>query len=89
MNIESAIELFRLTITQSLMLVAPLLAAAMAIGLVVSVVQAVTSIHEQTLTFVPKLVGVSVVALVSAHWLIRSLMEFTVTMVNRFPDVTQ
>jgi flagellar biosynthetic protein FliQ len=89
MNIESAIELFRVTITQSLMLVAPLLATAMAVGLVVSIVQAVTSIHEQTLTFVPKLLGVTVVALLSAHWLIRSLMEFTITMVGRFPDVTR
>jgi flagellar biosynthetic protein FliQ len=89
MNIESAIELFRLTITQSLMLVGPLLATAMAIGLVVSLAQAVTSIHEQTLAFVPKLVGVAFVALISAHWLIRSLMEFTVSMVSRFPDVTR
>jgi flagellar biosynthetic protein FliQ len=89
MNIEAAIELFRLTITQALMLVGPLLLTAMAVGLTVSLVQAVTSIHEQTLTFVPKLVGISVVALISAHWLIRSLMEFTISMVNRFPDVTR
>ena len=89
MNIESAIELFRLTITQSLMLVGPLLLTAMAIGLVVALIQAVTSIHEQTLSFVPKLVAVAFVALLSAHWLIRSLMEFTVAMVGRFPDVTR
>ncbi len=89
MNLESAIELFRVTITQSLLLVGPLLLTAMAIGLVISLVQAVTSIHEQTLAFVPKLVAVAMVALFSAHWLIRSLMEFTITMVNRFPDVTR
>jgi flagellar biosynthetic protein FliQ len=89
MNIESAIELFRLTVTNSLILVGPLLATAMVIGLLVSLVQAVTSIHEQTLAFVPKLVGVAFVTLVSAHWLIRTLMEFTVSMVNRFPDVTR
>lgn len=89
MNIESAIELFRLTITQSLLLVAPLLLTAMAVGLTVSLVQAVTSIHEQTLTFVPKLVCVAGVAIVSSHWLIRSIMEFTVSMVNRFPDITR
>lgn len=89
MNIESAIELFRLTVTNSLILVGPLLATAMAVGLVVSLIQAVTSIHEQTLSFVPKLVGVAFVTLVSAHWLIRTLMEFTVSMVSRFPDVTR
>lgn len=89
MNIESAIELFRLTITQALMLVAPLLLTAMAVGLVVSLIQAVTSINEQTLTFVPKLVCVAGVAVVSSHWLIRSIMEFTISMVNRFPDITR
>lgn len=89
MNIESAIELFRLTITQALMLVAPLLLTAMAVGLVVSLIQAVTSINEQTLTFVPKLVCVAGVAVLSSHWLIRSIMEFTISMVNRFPDITR
>ena len=89
MNIEAAIELFRLTIMQALTLVAPLLLTAMAVGLAVSLIQAVTSIHEQTLTFVPKLVCVAAVAVMSSHWLIRSIMEFTITMVGRFPDVTR
>jgi len=89
MNIEAAIELFRLTITQALMLVAPLLLTAMAVGLTVSLFQAVTSISEQTLTFVPKLVCVAGVAILSSHWLIRSIMEFTVAMIGRFPDVTR
>jgi flagellar biosynthetic protein FliQ len=89
MNIEAAVELFRLTIMQALTLVGPLLLTAMAIGLTVSLVQAVTSIHEQTLTFVPKLVCVAGVMLISAHWLIRSIMEFTVSMVGRFPDITR
>jgi flagellar biosynthetic protein FliQ len=89
MNIESAIELFRLTVMNSLILVGPLLIAAMGIGLVVSLVQAVTSINEQTLSFVPKLVGMAFVMLISAHWMIRTLMEFTVSLVSRFPDVTR
>lgn len=89
MNIEAAIELFRVTVMQSLMLVAPILATAMAVGLVISLVQAVTSLQEQTLAFVPKLVAVGVVMLVSANWLMRSLMEFTVTMVQRFPELTR
>ena len=89
MNIESAVELFRLTVMNSLLLVGPLLVAAMAIGLVVSLVQAVTSINEQTLAFVPKLLGIAFVMLISAHWMIRTLMEFTISMVNRFPDVTR
>jgi flagellar biosynthetic protein FliQ len=89
MNIEAAIELFRVTITHALMLVAPLLITAMAVGLLVSLIQAVTSLSEQTLTFVPKLVGVGAVMLLSAHWLMRTMMEFTVAVVNRFPELTR
>ncbi|HEX9785075.1 MAG TPA: flagellar biosynthetic protein FliQ [Opitutaceae bacterium] len=89
MNIEAAIELFRLTVTQAILLVAPILVTAMAVGLVVSLVQAVTSIQEQTLAFVPKLLAVGVVMLVSASWFMRTLMEFTISMVQRFPEVTR
>lgn len=89
MNIEAGIEMFRFTVTHALLLVAPILITAMAVGLVVSLIQAVTSIHEQTLAFVPKLVAVAAVMLVSAHWLMRTLMEFTITVVNRFPEITR
>lgn len=89
MNLETAIELFRITVTHALLLVAPILVTAMVVGLVVSLVQAVTSLNEQTLAFVPKLVGVGAVMLLSAHWLMRSLMEFTISVVNRFPEITR
>jgi flagellar biosynthetic protein FliQ len=89
MNVEAAIEVFRFTITQSLMLVAPILLTAMSVGLVVSLIQAVTSLQEQTLTFVPKLLGVGAVMLVSASWFVRTLMEFTITLVQRFPEITR
>jgi flagellar biosynthetic protein FliQ len=88
-NLETAIELFRITVTHALLLVAPILVTAMVVGLVVSLVQAVTSLNEQTLAFVPKLVGVGAVMLLSAHWLMRSLMEFTISVVNRFPEITR
>ena len=89
MNVEAAIEIFRFTITQALVLVAPILLTAMSVGLTVSLIQAVTSLQEQTLTFVPKLVGVGVVMLISASWFVRTLMEFTITLVNRFPEITR
>lgn len=89
MNVEGAIEIFRFTITQALMLVGPILLTAMSVGLLVSFVQAVTSLQEQTLTFVPKLLGVGAVLIVSASWLVRTLMEFTISVVNRFPEITR
>lgn len=89
MNIEGAVELFRITVMHALLLVGPILATAMAVGLVISLVQAVTSLQEQTLAFVPKLVAVAAVMLLSAHWLMRTLMEFTTTLVGRFPEITR
>ncbi|RME71216.1 MAG: flagellar type III secretion system protein FliQ [Verrucomicrobia bacterium] len=89
MNIETAIELFQLTVSQALMLVAPILLTAMSVGMAVSLLQAVTSLQEQTLSFVPKLVAVGGVMIVSASWLMRNLMDFTISVVQRFPEITQ
>lgn len=89
MNLEAAIELFRVTIMHSLVLIAPILITAMVVGLIISLVQAVTSLQEQTIAFAPKLVAVGLILLLSAHWLMRTLMEFTISMVNRFPELTR
>ena len=58
MNIEMAVDIFRTLIVTSLILISPILGAAIGIGLLVSLLQTVTSIQDQTLTFAPKLVGV-------------------------------
>ncbi len=83
MTIEAAIEVLRSVIWTSFMLISPILAAAIVIGLVVSLIQTVTSIQEQTLVFVPKLVGVGLVIVVAAHWLLRGMVEFTIQMLSR------
>ena len=54
----------------------PLLLVALAIGLIISVFQATTQIQEQTLTFVPKIVGVFVAIVVFAPWMINTLLDF-------------
>ena len=86
MNVESAIELLRSLITISLTLVGPILMVAMGVGITVSLVQAVTSIQEQTLTFVPKLLAVATLLVVAAPWMIRQLMEFTIACFSRLPE---
>ena len=55
---------------------APILLASLAVGLVVGVIQAATSVNEQTLTFVPKLVGVFVVLMLAGPWILKSIEEF-------------
>jgi flagellar biosynthetic protein FliQ len=83
MNPEIAIDFFKSTVMFSLYTVAPFLILTLVIGLVTSLVQSVTSLQEQTLTFVPKLIGVSALMLILTPWLLRSLSEFTITMVTR------
>ncbi len=54
-----------------------MLVAAMAIGILVSVLQAITQINESTLTFIPKMVAVIVVLVVMAPWMLEVLQQYT------------
>lgn len=62
----------------------PVLVAGVIIGLVVSLFQSLTSIQDQTLSFVPKILGMIVVALLLLPWMIAQLVEFTVEMFRLF-----
>lgn len=83
MNIEMAVDVIRQLIITSLLIACPILLTSVFIGVFISILQSVTSIQEQTLTFVPKLFGVGLVVIISAHWMIRTLMEFCVQYIDR------
>jgi len=89
MNVETAIDLLRSLVTMSLTLIGPIVLVAVVIGVLVSLFQAVTSIQEQTLTFVPKLVGVSLLVVFAAPWMTRQLMEFTMACFARIPEMVK
>lgn len=89
MTPEMAVELLKSLVLQAVSLAIPFLGAAMAIGLLVSLFQAVTSIHEQTLTFVPKALGVIGMLILLMPWLVRSTMEFTVSVFEKIPQMAQ
>lgn len=89
MNPEFAVELLKTMIYQGLMLAAPILLTAMVIGLAVSLFQTVTSIHEQTLTFVPKALAVVGILLLLLPWIVRSLVEFTTAIIQKIPQMVQ
>jgi flagellar biosynthetic protein FliQ len=89
MNAEFAIELLKSMIYQALAIAAPILITAMVIGLAISLFQAVTTIHEQTLAFVPKALGVIGVILLLMPWIVRSLVEFTTSVIQKLPDMAQ
>ena len=87
MNPEFAAELIKATMVQATTLATPILMTAMVIGLAVSLFQAVTTIHEQTLTFVPKVLGVGALLVVLLPWMLRSLIEFTTAIIQRMPQM--
>lgn len=77
---DIGVELIRETLLQALMLAAPILIAGLVIGLLVSIVQTVTSIQEQTLTFVPKIAAMILVGALMAPWIVNTLLEFATDM---------
>ena len=64
---------------------APVLLVSLVIGLVVSIFQTVTSIQEQTLTFVPKVIGIFVSLMILGHWMLNNMVEY---MANLWADFT-
>jgi len=83
MNPDLAIDLFKSTVMFALYIVAPFLGVTLVVGLLASLMQSVTSMQEQTLTFVPKLIALAGLALVLTPWLLRALSEFTITIITR------
>lgn len=77
---DQLVDVTRQTLTVMLMLSIPVLLAGLTIGLIVSVLQAVTQIQEQTLSFVPKIIGMVVVAIVAMPWMISKLLTFSAEM---------
>lgn len=82
-----AAELIRKAVMLTLMTSAPLLVAALVVGLVVTLLQAVTQLQEQTLTFLPKLVTMAVIFVMVLPWLIQKLTEFLVVAIQTLPTV--
>ncbi len=80
MTNAEAVDIVREALTLMLLLSAPILAAALVVGLTISILQAVTQIQEQTLTFVPKILGMGAVAILAMPWLIQKIMDFSVRM---------
>jgi flagellar biosynthetic protein FliQ len=81
---ESAVYVVRETLIVALMIMSPILLAGVVIGLLISLVQSVTSIQDQTLTFVPKIAVMMVVAAVLLPWIVLRLVEFAAKMFQLF-----
>lgn len=81
---ETPVFLVRDTLMMVLRIAAPILLAGMAIGLVISLIQSVTSIQDQTLTFVPKIAVMVVVAALLLPWIVSLIIDFAADMFKLF-----
>ena len=87
MTPETVIEVGTRAMTVTALLATPLLLAALVVGLLVGMFQAATQINEMTLTFVPKLLVVALVILVSGPALLNILLGFTTGLFESIPDM--
>ena len=85
MNTQMVVDLGSQTLQLILILSAPILASGLIVGLMVSIFQAVTSIQEQTLSFVPKIVVVFVALIVFLPWMMRTMLSFTTSLLINLP----
>ncbi|MDR1030040.1 MAG: flagellar biosynthesis protein FliQ [Treponema sp.] len=89
MSIGAITALLRGGILQVLLLAAPLLFSALVVGLVVAILQATTSIQEQTLTFVPKIIAILVVLAFLGGWMFSSLGDYTIQLFRMIPAMAR
>ncbi|MBM7072231.1 flagellar biosynthetic protein FliQ [Shewanella sp. OPT22] len=87
MSPEALVDIFREALSVIVLLVSVIILPGLAVGLVVAVFQAATSINEQTLSFLPRLLMTLFALMILGHWLIQTMMEFFFEMVNRIPQV--
>lgn len=78
MGEELILKLAQDTLKTTAMLAGPMLIGALVIGLVISVMQAITQINEATLTFIPKMVVVAIVFILAAPWMMDIMGQFTI-----------
>ena len=82
-----AIDLIRGAILTALTVAAPLLATALLVGILISLVQAVTQIQDQTLTFIPKLIGMAAVFVIMLPWSVARLVDLLTMMLRMLPTL--
>jgi len=79
MTEEMVLQIGTNALTTMVYLAGPVLLAAMAVGIVISILQAITQINEQTLTFIPKMIAVIVTLMIMAPWMLRLMQDYAVS----------
>jgi flagellar biosynthetic protein FliQ len=87
MSQDSVVSICASAMELALKIGLPLLLVGLVIGLIVSVFQAVTQIQEQTLTFIPKIIGLAVVLVVGGPWMLGQLVSWTSELYGQIPNL--
>jgi flagellar biosynthetic protein FliQ len=87
MTPQFVIHLGQQAISLMLMISAPMLIAGLMIGLGVSILQAVTQVHEVTLTFIPKILAVSIALMIALPWMLQKMLEFMNMLMRQIPAI--
>lgn len=83
MNPELAADILKSTVVFSLMVVGPFLLIALVVGLATSLLQSVTSMQEQSLTFAPKIVAIALAGMLMGPWLLHQMSQFAIETISR------
>ena len=86
MTDELIMQLGQETLKTAALLSAPILLTALIVGLIISVLQAVTQINEATLTFIPKIIVVAIVIVIAGPWMLDIMSRFTINMIENITD---
>lgn len=89
MTEDIVLSIGRDAIWTTVLLASPLLLSALVVGLVVSVIQAVTQINEATLTFIPKMLAIVVVMVVLAPWMTQMITSYTTELFTSLPSMVR
>ncbi|WP_028057388.1 flagellar biosynthesis protein FliQ [Candidatus Solirubrobacter pratensis] len=87
MNQDTVVSLVVDAMSVALKIAMPLLLAALVVGLAVSIFQAVTQIQEQTLSFIPKVIGVVAVVLIAGPWMLGQIVTYTQQLYEQIPSL--
>jgi flagellar biosynthetic protein FliQ len=87
MDISNVMNVMQHSMVVALKMAAPILIVSMGIGLIISIFQAATQIHEQTLTFVPKLIAIAVILIFLGSWMMESMSDFVLYIFDTIIDM--
>ncbi len=87
MQTQEAIDLVRSALLTALLVGTPLLVIGMAVGLLISLVQALTQIQDQTVSTVPKLLAIAILGIVCLPWMTDQMVDYFETLVLRIPQL--